>query len=162
METMLKIQNKTTKKIRVAQIILFMIQIFLTSMPFVWGGIIDPNSSHSTYTVLDMIGYIGATTGSAAGDRALNIVGITFLAFIILPAIALFFNIFDRFYNLKNVASLICSGLALMCIVYFIGNWVCLGAVIAILLYLVNFFLGVMGIFARFLKVENTADKAPK
>ncbi len=159
---MLKIQNKSTKRIRVLQIVLFMIQIFLTSMPFVWGGIINPNSSQSTYTVFDMIGYIGSTTGNATDERALNIIGIAFLAFVILPTIALFFNIFDRFYNLKNIISIICSGLALMCIVYFIGNWICLGAVIAILLYLVNFFFGVMGIFARYLRIENTANKAPK
>jgi hypothetical protein len=159
---MLKIQNKSTKRIRIAQIILFLIQIVLTSTPFVWGGIIDPSTAQGTYTVLDMISLIGAETGSDSTDYALTILGICFILFILLPLVAAIFNIFDRFYNLKNVVSLICSGFAIMFIVYFIGSWVCLGAVVAILLYLVSFFLGVMGIFARYLNVENTADKAPK
>lgn len=158
---MVKIVNKSTKRIRVIQIILFLIQLFLTSTPFIWGGMIDLSKKQSTFTVLDMIMYIGASTGNEADDKTMSIIGVCFLSFIILPLIALCFQLFDRYYNLKNIAGLICSGLGVVCLVYFVGSWLCLGAVVAMLLYLVSFFLSVMGIFARLLKVENTASKEP-
>lgn len=159
---MLKIQNKSTKRIRVVQIILFLIQIVLTSTPFVWSGAIDPTKTQSTYTVLDMISYIGASTGNGETERMLNILGVCYILFLVIPIVAVCFQIFDRFYNLKNVAGLICSGVGVVLIIYFVGSYLCFGSLLAMLFYLLSFFMSVMGIFARYLNVENTADKAPK
>ncbi len=150
---MLKVQNKTTKVIRVVQIILFLIQIFLTTWPFVWGGVIDPKLKQSTFTALDMISNIGSTTGNAATEQALNVLGLCFIAFLVIPVIAVGFQIFDRYYNLKNIVGLICCTLGIICIILFVGaKFLCLGSLCAMILYLVSAFLSVMGIFARYLK----------
>lgn len=155
---MVKIQNKTTKRIRIAQIVFFLIQIYLTSTPFIWGGAILPDYKQSTFTVLDMISFIGSTTGNAQAESALTKLGFMFILFVIIPVVALGFQLFDRNYNLKNIAGLICSFAGIMLIVFFIGGAnICIGAMLALLLYLLTFFMSVMGIFARFLNQKNTA-----
>lgn len=152
---MLKVENKATKRIRVAQIVLFLVQIFLTSTPFIWGGYIDSKSTN-TLTVLDMISYIGSSTGNPENDGILNTLGLCFVLFLVLPIIAVGFQLFDRKYNLKNVVGLICSGAGVVLIIYFVGPaFICYGAVVSLLLYLVSFFLSVMGIFARYLKQDD-------
>ena len=150
---MLKVQNKTTKAIRVIQIILFMIQIFLTTWPYVWGGVILPQYKQSTFTVLDMISNIGASTGNAQTEQALNVMGLCFISFLVIPLIALGFQIFDRYYNLKNVVTLLCCTAGIICLILFVGaRYLCFGSMCAMILYLVSAFLSVMGIFARYLK----------
>ncbi len=152
---MLKIQNKSTKRIRVVQIILFLIQIFLTTEPYVWGGAILPQYKRSTLTVLDMISNIGASTGNAETEQMLNVLGLCYALFLVIPIIALGFQLFDREYNLKNIASIVCSAAGIICILLFVGGrYLCLGSLIALLLYLVSAFMSVMGIFARYLKTN--------
>ncbi len=152
---MLKVQNKTTKRIRVVQIILFLIQIFLTSQPFVWGGVILPQYKKSTFTVLDMISYIGADSISKQGENALVTIGILYILFLIIPIIAVGFQIFDREYNLKNIVGIICSTAGVLCIIYLVGpQYLCFGSMIALILYIFSAFMSVMGIFARYLKTE--------
>lgn len=150
---MLKVQNKSTKAIRVIQIIIFLIQIFLTSWPYVWGGTILPQFKQSTFTALDMISNIGSTTGNAQTEQALNVMGLCFISFLIIPIIAVGFQIFDRYYNLKNIVSLLCSALGIVCLILFVGaRYLCFGSMCAMILYLVSAFLSVMGMFARNLK----------
>lgn len=242
---MLKVENKTTKRIRVLMIIVFLVQIFLTAQPYVWEeayykdtansmsiqkgdvvtidftGKVDGKtfknsekksvkytigsnayisgfdekfikhkkgesfsfkltlpkkfsdkavagkkaeysvrildvSRKSTYTVLDMISNIGATTGNTNTEGILSTLGLCYILFLIIPIVALGFQIFDRKYNLKNVVGIICSALGVICILYFVGpGYLCFGSMIALLLYLFSAFMSVMGIFARFLKTEN-------
>ena len=152
---MLKIQNKSTKRIRVAQIIFFLIEIFLTSFPFVWGGVISEKSV-SAYTVLDIISFIGANTGNADKDSMLNTLGLCYTLFLIIPVIAVGFQIFDREYNLKNIAGLLCSAIGITLIIYFVGpQYICIGSVVALIVYLITFFMSFMGMIARCLKIEN-------
>lgn len=144
---MLKVENKATKKIRVAQIVLFAVQIFLTSTPFIWKGWFEMESK-SSYTPLELISYIGVSEETTK-------LAVMCLPFLILPVIAVGFQIFDRQYNLKNVVGLICSGLGAVCVTYIIGpRYIAYGAVFSLLIYLVTFFLSVMGIFARYLKTK--------
>lgn len=187
-----RIQNKSTKTIRVILIIVFLIQIILTSFPFIWSegtfkdlntqstensstwicsncGVENPPKSiqcescnavrKSTFTALDMIMYIGASTGNPDYDNVLNVMGMCFLSFLLLPIIGVLFQIFDRYYNLKNIVGLLCSGLGVICILYFVEGYLCLGSLLALLMYLVSFFFSVMGIFARLLKTPNTAPQ---
>lgn len=144
---MLKVENRATKKIRVAQIVLFLIQIFLTTFPYYWKGEFELESK-SSYTALELISYIG-------GSDETTQMGMVCLIFLIIPIVAVGFQIFDRSYNLKNIVGLICSGLGVISITYLIGPaYIAYGAVFALLLYLVTFFLSVMGIFARYLKTK--------
>lgn len=187
-----RIQNKSTKTIRVILIIVFLIQIILTSFPFIWsegtfkdlntqgseassswicsncGVENSPNTTQcescsavrkSTFTALDMIMYIGASTGNPDYDNVLNVMGMCFMSFLLLPIIGVLFQIFDRYYNLKNIVGLLCSGLGVICILYFVEGYLCIGSLFALLMYLVSFFFSVMGIFARLLKTTNTAPQ---
>jgi len=144
---MLKIENSATKKIRVAQIVLFLIQIFLTTTPYIWAGRFELETK-SSYTPFELVTYIG-------GSDETTQIGLICSIFLIIPIIALGFQIFDRQYNLKNVVGLICSFLGVFAITYIIGPaYICYGGIFALLLYLVTFFLSVMGIFARYLKTK--------
>lgn len=152
---MLKVQNKSTKRIRVIQIIVFLIQIFLTSQPFVWGGAIFPHLKKNTFTVLDMISYIGSSSASAKGENALITIGIWYILFLIIPVVAVGFQIFDREYNLKNIVGIICSAAGVICIIYLVGApYLCFASMISLILYLFSAFMSVMGVFARYLKTE--------
>ena len=190
-----RIQNKSTKTIRVILIIVFLIQIILTAFPFIWseGAFKDLNTSNSesttswicsscgvenppettqckscnalrksTFTALDMIMYIGASTGNHDADNVLNVMGMCFMSFLLLPLIAVLFQIFDRYYNWKNIVGLICSGLGVICVIYFVEGYLCLGSLLSLLMYLVSFFFCVMGIFARLLQTPNTAPQKSK
>lgn len=150
---MIKIMNSATKKIRVAQIIFFLIQIFLTTFPYQY-AVVD--RKYESYTVLDMLTFINQD------EYAVKLVGFVSILFILIPVIALGFQIFDRFYNLKNIAGIICSFAGVMLILTLDISCIDWGAIFAILLYLLTFFMSVMGVFARYLKVENVADKAPE
>lgn len=236
---MLAVQNKSTKRIRIIQIILFLVIIFLTSQPFVWNesyykdtvkdiaiesgdfvtmslvGKVDgkvftdekskeisyqvgddkfikgldknlighkenetftfklklPKKSSNkaiagktaeftaniksvtrkiTFTVFDMISYIGA---AGNGTSQLTTIGLCYILFLVIPAVALGFQLFDRKYNLKNIVGIICSAAGILCILYFVGApYICFASMISIILYLLTAFLSVMGIFARYLK----------
>lgn len=153
---MLKVENKATKKIRVVQIIVFMIQIFLTSQPFVWGGAIFPQYKKSTFTVLDMISNIGATSADPKAGEILTTIGLWYIVFLVIPVIALGFQLFDRQYNLKNVVGIICSFLGVIAIIYLVGaRYLCFASMISLLLYVFSAFMSVMGIFARYLKTDD-------
>lgn len=152
---MLKVQNKSTKRIRVLQIIIYLVQIFLTSMPYVWAGRVTSENADGvlSYSALGMISNIGIQTGDPATEQMMNTLGICFISFLVIPVIALGFQIFDRYYNIKNVVSIICSFLGVLCIINFVGaQYLSLGSMLALILYVVSAFLSVMGIFARFLK----------
>ena len=156
---MLKVENKTTKKIRVVQIIVFLIQIFLTSQPFVWGGAIFPQFKKNTFTVLDMISNIGANSADPKAQGILTTIGLWYIVFLAIPVIALGFQLFDRQYNLKNVVGIICSFLGVIAIIYLVGpGYLCFASMISLLLYIFSAFMSVMGIFARFLKTDDNKE----
>ncbi len=156
---MVKIQNKSTKRIRVAQIVLFMLHLLLTTCPFQY---IYIDGVYQSWTVLDMIMFVQEKSVDSTVTYAPKIVGIVSMLFFIIPLVALIFQLFDRFYNIKNIAGLICSFVGVMLILYGLDlasiDW---GAIFALFLYVMTFFLSVMGIFARMLNVKNTADEAP-
>lgn len=145
---MLKIENKSTNRIRVFQIILFIIQIFLTVTPFIGQGYLN---SEKSYTVIGMMSYIGSR-GEAS---SLTVIGLCYSLFLILPVVAVLFQAFDRKYNLKNIVGILCSGAGVMLIIYFVGPaYLALGSFAALLLYLLTFFMSVMGMMARLVKTE--------
>ena len=154
---MLKIQNKATKRIRVVMIISFMIQILLTSQSFLR---FIYNGEKYSYSVLDMIYMI--LKHNASGDlmSKLGISVMAFSLFLILPVIALGFQLFDFYYNLKNIVGIIVSVAG----VYMILNFVGLanlggGSVITLIIYIFTAFMSAMGIMARYLKAEAAPNK---
>lgn len=155
----LKVINKSTKKIRIFQIILFIIHIFLTTFTFQY-VIVD--GEYIGYTALDLVSFVGESGSTEALANVPKILGLISILFILIPTVALLTQVFDRFYNFKNVAGLICSLAGILMILNLDLSCIGGGAVVALLLYILTFFLSVMGLMARYLNIENVADKAPR
>lgn len=204
---MLKVQNKSTKKIRIVLIIFFMIQILLTSQSFLLfptyqtiektkttsqgqtigkdakenvvvqnsdgdivsvkdksGKAISPSVyvyDKMSYTVLDMIHMIFKHDASADLFSGVGIPIMLFSLFLILPIIALGFQIFDFYYNLKNIVGIIVS----IAGVYMVLNFVGLanlgsGSVLTLIFYIFTAFMSVMGMMARYVKTKD--DQKPE
>ena len=147
---MLKIQNKSTKRIRIVLIIFFMIQIFLTSQSFL--RFMYDGKLYS-YTVLDMIYMIFKHNASADMLGRTGISVMLFSLFLILPVVALGFQLFDFYYNLKNVVGVIVSIAGVIMVLNFVGIAnMGGGSVLTLIIYIVTAFMSVMGIMARYVK----------
>lgn len=154
---MLKIQNKSTKRIRIVLIIFFIIQIFLTSQSFL--RFIYKGKLYS-YTVLDMIYMIFKHDASVDMLSKTGISVMLFSLFLILPVIALGFQLFDFYYNLKNIVGIIVSVAG----VYMVLNFVGLpnlggGSVLTLIIYVLTAFMSVMGMLARYVKSKDEVQK---
>ena len=149
---MLKIQNKPTKRIRVVLIIFFMIQIFLTSQSFLR---FVYNGKLYSYTVLDMIYMIFKHSASADMLGGTGVSVILFSLFLILPVIALGFQLFDFYYNLKNVVGVIVSIAGVIMVLNFVGlGNLGGGSVLTMIFYVFTAFMSVMGMMARYVKTN--------
>lgn len=154
---MLKVQNRYTRRVRVAQIVFFLMLILLTSLPFAM-AVIEKGGKTSlkSFTALDFISYIGT-------DSRLSMLGGLCIPFIVIPVIALGFQIFDRERNLKNIVGIICSVLGIFWLVQFVTfvgpDMMSIGSVLSIILYLLTAFLSIMGIFTRLMDVPDKPKK---
>ncbi len=151
---MLKVQNKSTKRIRIVLIIAFMAQILLTGTAYFLRFVYDGKLYQ--YTVLDMVYMIFKHDASADLFSGVGIPVMMFSLFLILPVVALAFQIFDFYYNIKNVVGILVSIAGVYMILNFVGL-ANLGtaSLLALLLYIFTAFMSVMGMMARYVK---TAD----
>lgn len=113
------------------------------------------------FTAMDFISLIGATDAKTGEvNRDLTTIGFCFLCFLILPIIAVGFQLFDFYYNIKNVVGFICSLLGVMAVIAFVGNFIYYGAVVTLIVYLITSFLSIFGMIARYQKgAENLVKK---
>ena len=82
---MLKIpENKTRKRFRIAQCIFYALLVMLCSMPYIQGATTD--GKFFSYSVLDLMSFIGGTADGTLGDAFLNYVMYTPIL-IIIPVI---------------------------------------------------------------------------
>lgn len=157
---MLKVQNKATKRIRIVLIISFMAHILLTGTAYFLS--FPYNGKLYQYTVLDMIYMIFKHNASADLFSGAGIPVMMFSLFLILPVIALGFQIFDFYYNIKNIVGIIVSISGVYMILNFVGlPYIGTASMLALLLYIFTAFMSVMGMMARYIKTneDNTADK---
>lgn len=103
-----------------------------------------------------MISYIGTQSSNVKVTSTLTTIGLCYILFLVIPVVAVAFQIFDREYNLKNIVGIICSFAGVLAIIYLVGpQYLCFASMISLLLYLFSAFMSVMGIFARFLKTDD-------
>lgn len=153
---MIKIsENKTRKNLRLTLCVFYLFQIVLCSFPFIQGA--DSKGAMHSYSILDLISYIG---GTASDDAFLRYVLYTPIVLII-PIIGFFFCALDKERNLKNLVSLFCCAFGIISILFIAGAMLSLGSLISLLLYLLMSFLTTISIFARFQKDE-TDEKTKK
>ena len=146
---MLKIQTKSTKRIRVVLIISFMIQILLTSQPFIRGS--ADGKTLQYFSALKMISFIGAHDANGNYLSEIGTPAIAYLVFLILPVTALLFQVFDFYYNIKNAIGFAASALGVVFIIYFVGPaYLGSGSLLTLIVYLFTAFMSVMGMMARY------------
>ena len=151
---MQKIQNSATKKVRVVHIIALLIQILLTTQPYMRIDIVG-DGNYTYMSVLKMLSLIGAHNDDGKYMAALSNVGLWGILFMALPVIALGFQLFDFNYNLKNVVGFIASAAGILAILYLIGPaFIGSGSLFALILYIFTAFMSVMGMLARAIRTK--------
>lgn len=151
---MLKIVNSTTKKLRIALCVLFILILFTNSLPYIYG--LNAEGQIAYFTPIDLLLYINATTDNtqlADGLQSLQTVAVSYIVFFIIPIVGFLFAALDKQRNLKNAAGILCSIAGVLAVIYLVGpQFLCIGSLLAMLLYLVTLFLSVLGVFARYIK----------
>lgn len=136
-------ENKTAKRLRITIAVFYFIQILLTTFPF-----IQDYETREGYTPL---GLVIQTISEPTSDRISA--AIVYGLFILLPMISFFFCVLDNRSNVKNFVSAACCVICVILIISFIGPaHIALGAVLAMLLYILIMFLTTMNFFASLKK----------
>ncbi|MCH5297487.1 MAG: hypothetical protein J1E85_07445 [Ruminococcus sp.] len=155
---MIKIEeNKTRKKLRIAQCVLYLVQIFMCTFPYINGTASD--GYFYSYSVLDVLSFLGGKFPDSAEGAAIQQAIPFFFIFLIIPIIGFFFCLFDKYRNLKNIVSMICCLAGVVSILFIVGYLLSIGSLIALLLYIVICFITTMSMFARITSDENTHKK---
>lgn len=155
---MLKIEeNKTRKRLRITQCVLYLVQIFLCTFPYINGTASD--GYFYSYSVFDVLSYLGGDFPDTSGGAAIQQAIPFFFIFLIIPAIGFFFCLFDKYRNLKNVVSIICCLAGVVSILYIVSYLLSIGSLIALLLYIVICFITTMAMFARIAEDKNKSKK---
>lgn len=140
-------ENKTRKRLRIAQCVLYLVQIFLCTFPYIQG--VTSDEQFYSYSVFDLLSYIGGEFPSTAAGDALQQALPYFLFFLLIPVIGFFVCAFDKYRNLKNIVSVLCCLAGVVAILFIVGYLISIGSLVALLLYLVICFVTTMAMFAR-------------
>ncbi|MGN0559176.1 MAG: hypothetical protein ACI4IS_06995 [Acutalibacteraceae bacterium] len=140
-------ETKTTKRIRIIQCILFLFEIILLTLPYI-GGMID--GKYRYFTCIDLI------FGNTENQMPL-VIRLASVVFLIIPIVGFFAASFDKTRNIKNIIGIAGSGIGVCAIVIMIGGEaLALGSMLSLLLYLITFFVSMLGVFSRILPNNST------
>lgn len=143
-------ENKTRKRLRITISILYLFQLLFCAWPyygFVLDGVIITDS---VYEMLSALG-TGNVTGISSDEfsAVTTILPLNFI-FVVVPIIGFFVCILDRERNIKNIVSLLCCLAGVVSILTIVTvNFLTLGSVLALLLYLLTSFLTTISMLAR-------------
>ena len=131
-------ENKKVKILRITCAVFFFIEVIMTTFPFVWGTLED--GTMGELTAFQLMIQIG-------GYQSKSAVSLAFLGgvFVIFPLAAFFFMILDRKSYFKYLVSALCCIICSALITFGIGEYIDIGAVVAIILYIVILFITVYG-----------------
>lgn len=147
---MLRIVNKTTKRLRVALVVLFLLIVVANSFPFFQG--LQSDGTLYYYTATDMFLNVTSVVDNPGDQSALMTVAWASALFYVIPVVGFFFAVLDRDRNLKNVAGVICSIAGVLAIIYIVGpEFLSIGSLAALLMYIATFLISVYGMLARYL-----------
>ena len=145
-----KPENKTRKKLRITQCVLFLAQILFCTFTFVQIPNPDPTKLGFYATVFDMLGYLGGDFHDVAQSSAFSSVLPLFFVFLVIPIVGFFFCALDKERNLKNIVSIICSLLGVFSILTIVSiNFISYGSLFALLFYLLISFITAFAMMAR-------------
>ncbi len=141
---------KTRKKLRYAMCALYLLEIVACTMPFI--HYFKPDNeivSASPFFMITML--FGVTSGL---DTTVITMCVMCILMVLLPVIGFFFCALDKERNLKNIVSVVCCLAAVFLILNIPGAFMSIGAVFAILLYVVIMFLTSVAMVMRLSKDE--------
>ena len=145
-----KPENKTRKKLRITQCVLFLAQLLFCTFTFVQIPNPDPTKLGFYATVFDMLGYLGGDFPDVAQSSAFSSVLPLFFVFLVIPIVGFFFCALDKERNLKNIVSIICSLLGVFSILTIVSiNFISYGSLFALLFYLLISFITAFAMMAR-------------
>ncbi len=152
---------KTRKKLRITMCVLYLFEVLFCTMPFIQDvkfnedGLVTMASPFNMFLIL-----FGVTSELDPTVIAFSIVCI---ALIVLPTIAFFFCALDKERNLKNIVSVICC---LTCVILILGfipaKHLSIGAVFAVLLYIIIMFITSVAMVMRLSKDEPDDNEKKK
>lgn len=147
---MLKIaENKTRKRLRITMCILYLIQLYLCTCSYIYLPISE-DVTENYLSVFGMLSYLGGTFPNVEGSQAFRTYVPFYFIFIIIPLVGFFFCALDKERNMKNIVSIICCLLGVVSILLIVTlNLICLGATIALLLYVLTSFITTIAMMAR-------------
>lgn len=141
---------KTRKKLRIAICFFYLLQILMCTFPFIHGqriGTQELTSASPFYMVYILFGIMGEMD---AGSLTFCI---TCIALILIPVVGFFFCALDKERNLKNIVSILCCFTGVFLIMFTIPTaYMSLGAVVAVLLYIIIMFLTTVSMVMRLSK----------
>ena len=145
-----KPENKTRKRLRITQCVLFLAQILFCTFTFVQIPNPDPTKLGFYATVFDMFGYLGGKFPESAQSEAFSSVLPLFFVFLVIPIVGFFFCALDKERNLKNIVSIICCLLGVFSILTIVSiNFISYGSLLALLFYLLISFITAFAMMAR-------------
>lgn len=145
-----KPENKTRKKLRITQCVLFLAEILFCTFTFVQIPNPDPTKLGFYATVFDMFGYLGGKFPEGAQGEAFSSMLPLFFVFLVIPVVGFFFCALDKERNLKNIVSIICSLLGVFSILTIVSiNFISYGSLFALLFYLLISFITAFAMMAR-------------
>ncbi len=125
-------ESKKSKRIRITMAVLYFIQVILTTFPFMWG--VDDKGNVKQLTAFELAiqpdGYNSAEEIKIA---------ILFAVFVLFPVVCFFFCVLDKSQK-KNFVSFACCIICACLITFGIGQSIAMGAVVALLLYVLILF----------------------
>ena len=153
-------ENKTRKKLRITQCVLYLFEIVFCTFPYIQGQASDGYLySHSVFSI---ISYWGATVPDTMAGAAFQTYAMFMPIFVVVPIVGFFFCALDKQRNMKNVVSIICCLIGVVAILMIVNRMLSLGSLLALLVYLVICFITTMAMFARIsdktTKNENTEE----
>lgn len=163
---MLKLpENKTRKRLRITQCVLYLLQVFLCTMTYV--TIPNPSDPTNNFyaTVFDMLSYLGGSGENVAQSQfsAFQSYIPYYFIFILIPIIGFCFCAFDKERNLKNIVSLICCLIGVLAILLIITiNYIDIGSTLALLLYIAISFITTIAMLSRLTKDDENEQKPKK
>lgn len=140
------VESKKTKGLRIFLAILYFIEVVLTTFPFMWGPDKAGNPKQLTafQIAIQPDGYNGW------GEIKLAII---FGILVLFPAVCFFFCLLDK-SALKNFVSFACCIVCACIITFGIGGMIAMGALVALLLYILILFVSTASLVSQVTPVK--------
>ena len=154
---------KVRKRLRLTMCFLYLLQILVCTFPFFHNVHLEADGSWAMvspfYMVILMFQYMSGFSGPAITAS------IFCMLLILIPTVGFFASALDKERNIKNIISILCCFGAVFLIATMLGgsnvDYLSIGAVIAILLYIIIMFITSIAMVMRLSKDEDVDPNKP-